>query len=430
MMMLAPLVRGGNRHVALIMLEWLGLLLLLLLATQRMMVAKSEKQESITNSPAGLRTAEWFLILSPVMMGIFFLSPIPVEFWKVLPGRDLYSFALDLAFRPASLTPDATITSLLACIPMVAAFLWARMATSRQLLLIPKLLVFFALLQCTLGFLQVGPFKSLYFEAEFAGKAIGSFANANHFANYLTMCLPLAGFLIIQATGHLNAHSKSAEPGAIAFWSVALLLIAAGVLVSGSRGGLATSLVVLMLTASYLHSQTRRAAQRSDLVLAFSILLVLGCFGLGAFASRLGSGTLSADVLLRWREMASSWNGVLVFWPVGSGPGSFAGVYPMFQPPNLGGVLDYTHNDYVQLIFETGVLGLLVCALVVWLIVWRVIAFRRQLQLFAPELHLQVCCGLALTAIGLHSLVDFNLHIPANAMLASSLFGAFLRKSS
>ena len=126
----------------------------------------------------------------------------------------------------------------------------------------------------------------------------------------------------------------------------------------------------------------------------------------------------------------SSWQAALAFWPLGSGPGSFAAVYPQFQPSGLGASVEHAHNDYVQLLMEFGVLSVALAGLAAWLISRQALSLYRRLRVAGPEqsaVRLQLCCGLGLLALLLHSWVDFNLRIPANAMLAACLLGAFLR---
>ena len=432
LLVLAPLIRGGNRHVALIALEWLGLLVLWLLIAQPLFARRVPAQVLQVASPAPLSRAEWLLLLSPVGAAALFLTPVPRELWHALPGRDVYSFVAGQSWLPVTLTPDATAASLLAAIPLAAAFLWARWATPSQFMLLPKILVLSACMQAVWGLLQVGPLKVLYFGVEFAGNAVGSFANANHFANYLAMCLPLAVFLLWQSVPGLQRHTRKPHPAATALWSVALFTLLAGVLASGSRTGTATALLVLLLTVGYLLTQGTQRFRLWHLLAAGGLLFaVLATVGISTFLSRLGSGTLGADALLRWREVVSSWHGAMAFWPLGAGPGSFSSVYPQFQPPALGGFLDYAHNDYVQGLFEMGALSAVLGLLLVWLggrqarLLWHQSGASLKASF---HLNLQICCGLSVVAIFLHSLLDFNLHIPANAILCASLFGAFLRR--
>ena len=120
---LAPLIRGGNRYVALIGLEWLGLLVLWLLAMWGLL-GRNRAAQAYDTAP--LSKGEWALILSPLWAALLFLTPLSMGLWAALPGHQLYLNAPDMGWRPLSLTPDSTVASLLAGIPVVAAFLFAR----------------------------------------------------------------------------------------------------------------------------------------------------------------------------------------------------------------------------------------------------------------------------------------------------------------
>jgi len=89
-------------------------------------------------------------------------------------------------------------------------------------------------------------------------------------------------------------------------------------------------------------------------------------------------------------------------------------VYPPYETLYDGRVVNHAHNDYLEALAETGILGALCCA---WFIAILFLAALRSLQeathTFAAVLRLAAlvgCCGILV-----HSLVDFNLHIPANA---------------
>jgi O-antigen ligase len=137
-------------------------------------------------------------------------------------------------------------------------------------------------------------------------------------------------------------------------------------------------------------------------------------------------GYLSGE---RWLYVIGTWHAALAFWPFGSGLGSYAAVFPAFQPIGVHGFIEHAHNDYVQLLMECGLLAVAFGALALALIARqtaRLVRRARRAGLDAAGL-LQASCGLGLLAVLLHSWVEFNLRIPANAMLATFLLGAFLR---
>ena len=281
------------------------------------------------------------------------------------------------------------------------------------------------------GLLQAGTFKELYFDAEFAGGLIGSFANSNHFSNYIAMTLPLAVFLLWRSISSLRTDQHQRAPVAAVLWSLVLLVLLAAALASGSRTGAVTALLVTLLAVLLLLGGMTGSWRRWSALGAGALLLaVLVIVGVNSLMMRFDGGRLADDASFRWQLLASTWQAALAFWPIGSGPGSFAGVYPQFQPPGLRAFIEHAHSDYVQLLMELGVLFVVLAGLAAWLIVRQAMALWRQLGATVGRFslaQLQLCCGLGLLAVLLHSWVDFNLRIPANAVLAGCLLGAFLR---
>ena len=428
---LVPIIRGGNRYVALIGLEWLALLVLWLLA-MRSLAGSSALSKHRDVTPLGV--GEWVLVLSPLWAALLFLTPLPIAFWAALPGHAIYSNPPPgVAWRALSLTPDATAASLLAGILPVAGFMLARTATAAQLRVLATAWVLLALLQAVWGLLQVGPFKELYFDAVPSG-LMGSFANRNHLANFIVMTLPLAIWMLWRATAKPREGRPASAPWTAALWSLVLVLLAAAVLGSSSRGGTTTALLVTLLTVLQLLTTVSKLSRRWHMLgTALLLLLVASSVGVMALVMRFDASVLSSDAYGRWQMTETTWQAALAFWPIGSGPGSFADVYPQFQPPGMGNFIEHAHNDYVELVLEFGALSGARAALAAGLIARQLVWLWRRASSadsLPGSLQLQLCCALGLFALLLHSWVDFNLRIPANAMLGACLLGAFLRRGA
>ena len=99
---------------------------------------------------------------------------------------------------------------------------------------------------------------------------------------------------------------------------------------------------------------------------------------------------------------------------MGWGLGTFATVYPRYRTFYVDLLINAAHNDYVQVLTETGALGLLAVLGFLGVVYRR--AFRK---LHGPGLDLTQAATLAgllgVTGILIHSLADFNLQVPANA---------------
>jgi O-antigen ligase len=438
LMGLSPLIRGGNRHVALVLLEWLALIVLLALMAQGLKDSR-RTHGAVVPSERLFQLAIGAFALAPLWTAVLQLVPLPASLWGALPGRALYAEALavakvsDSGYFALSLTPDATWTSVMAGLPLVAAFLLAQFCSSPQLHRLVQALVVFAAAQAVLGLLQMGPFPGLSFGSVKGGRAIGTFANRNHFASYLAMTVPLAILIFRQATASALGAGRGQGKGRpmSVLWGVALFLILSAVLASASRGGTVTCLVVAVLAVILLpqgadHRSTRRHWGSAGV--AAILALVALAVGLDALLARFeGEGSYLAGE--RWLYVIGTWHGAREFWPFGSGLGSFASVFPAFQPIGVHGFVEHAHNDYVQLLMECGLLAVVLGAFALVLIARQVASLglrARSMGLNSAEL-LQASCGLGLLAVLLHSWVDFNLRIPANAILAAFLLGAFLR---
>ncbi len=103
---------------------------------------------------------------------------------------------------------------------------------------------------------------------------------------------------------------------------------------------------------------------------------------------------------------------------VGTGWGTFGAIYPVYETIPLEGRLTHAHNDYLEALAEMGGVGFL---LLLGLVLWPLAdAFRTWSARRHPGIKgLGLGGFVAAAALLVHSLTDFNLHIPANAVLFS-----------
>lgn len=410
LIILASIVRGGNRGVALMVLEWLALAVALGLALQ----ALRGQIPPLPGSP-GFRSVCWTLITSPVWL-------------PLLQG-----------LLGASASPTAMAYAALTGIPVAVCLLAALSASDAQAAGLQKLWLGVALAQAALGLAQLTGIEGLFFGMLSHEPVIGSYASKNTYANLLAMAVPLAVLSLWGASG--RKHRSSGRNGArrSPWWGVlALLTLLAAALASASRTGIATALLVALLALALLAPASVAAAggrggwlRRLGLpALALGLLAVALFMGGLDWVERFDADRLAADDAVRALTREATWQGALAYWPLGSGLGSYAWVFPRFQAPEVGRyLLDLAHNEYLQILMETGVLGLVAMALALALM------GRRALQLFragrgtwSSADRLAVACGLGLLATLLHAWVDYPFRIPANAMLAAFLLGVFLRQ--
>ena len=236
-----------------------------------------------------------------------------------------------------------------------------------------------------------------------------TFGNANHLAGYMEMALPLTlGFLMTGFSGGKR----------IVMISITLLFLAALIL-SLSRGGWFGALMGLGFMAVAL--MANRYFKNKKLIIALCgtflavALIVLSTTPVVERIQTLTERDPEVNMygrLLGWRGVVKMINDHPL---VGSGPGTFATIYTQYQPPGLARRRFYAHNDYLQFIAETGLAAAVVIA-------WMIIAlFRKGFKKLGSPSRLVRGSTLGamagIIAISVHSFSDFNLHIPANAML-------------
>ena len=104
----------------------------------------------------------------------------------------------------------------------------------------------------------------------------------------------------------------------------------------------------------------------------------------------------------------------------GTGIGTFVTSFPRYRLSGVDGLHVYTHNDYLQVVSE---MGIFVLAIIVWLLFGTLRTgfktFLRTRSTLKQGITLGATAGIV--AIVIHSFVDFNLHIPANAILFTVL---------
>lgn len=429
----SPLMRGGNRHVALIVLEGAALAFL---AASLVRARRSGSRITLR----GMLLA--FLLASPLWLALVYLLPLPASLWAAAPGRASYPEVLAAAgiatpsFLPLSLVPDATAASLFAGIPIVAAFVAGYWMRLRQLKLVLAVLAGVAFLQVIMGLLQVagGASSSLYFGG-IGGRPFGTFANPNHFANYVAMGLAVYIWLAWASVSQrpvLGMHHRSWQARRLALWAAGGMLLVIGILMSRSRGAALAGLPAAMCAFAVAASAASKSRQWRTTLIATGIALglAMAVVGFDSVVTRFQLKTMAGDASFRTLLAASTLEGAAAFWPWGAGWGTYGAVYPRFQPATVDGTAGHAHHDYAQLLFEGGIFSVLLMAAFAWLAITRAVQLVRTAlrgrRLRRSEMAAAIC-GLGLLGFLLHSFVEFNMHIPANAIAASLLAGAFLR---
>jgi O-antigen ligase len=270
----------------------------------------------------------------------------------------------------------------------------------------------FGFLVAIFGILQHLTFNGkLYWfrEMRFGGIPFGPYVNRNHFAGFAELVIPVS--LVPLVLGKVR-RERWFIVGLFAVVPLGALFF------SASRGGIVSFAVELGVIAIWLVS--RRIAGRQLLSAAAILLLaflMVSWLGVREALERFSSmQSLEVTRGKRTSMAADTWHIFLDHPLLGTGLGTLQDVFPPYETLYDGKVVNHSHNDYLEALAETGLAGGVFC---VWFLGGLFFESLRRLSrdagAFASTVQLSglVACTGFLT----HSLVDFNLHIPGNALL-------------
>ena len=244
------------------------------------------------------------------------------------------------------------------------------------------------------------------------GWIYGPYVNHNHYAGLMEMLVPIP--LVFSLTRGARGPRKIMA-------GMAAALMAGTIFLSGSRGGMLAFVVEMGLLAVVVvwgqKSRKTTLALATFLVIGVGLVLWLGGSEL---AKRLA--TIHADTkteLSGGTRLDIDRDALHMFARkrvLGWGLGTFPDVYPQFRSFHTNFFINEAHNDYLQLLVEMGGLGGVAMLWFLWAVYRNGI---RKLKNWTEDTNGAVALAalLGVTGILVHSLVDFNLQIPANAAL-------------
>lgn len=256
-----------------------------------------------------------------------------------------------------------------------------------------------------------------------AADGFGPYIYANHFAGAMCLVVPaaLAGFFVI---------SRDSIPSPTRHVIVGLVLAAAlwtvGVMATSRAGGAALLFGTIVFFSLTLKPGWLRTTFCALTLLYAAAIVVLTLAMYGAF----GGLERAFPVALQPRIAALMSDGRTVAARVafrmftaspllGSGLSTFGELFTRFLRGDA--LLGYAHNDYAQWLAETGLLGFGIAATILWRLsrsFWNFLLTDH-----GPDHTLAAGAWAGLAGLGIHSAFDWNLHIPANALLACIVAG-------
>jgi len=237
-----------------------------------------------------------------------------------------------------------------------------------------------------------------------------TYFNHNHIAGYLEMAIPLL----------LGVLASGLKRGQFVLFSILLTFLVTALILSLSRGGWIGTLIGSVFFVLVIMRATQSLNSKKILLICITAILLFGVIALSS------ETTVERVLTIEQKEKDDSfqsrvtaWKGILnliLDYPLlGSGPGTFSTIFTQYQPPGFWDRFVNAHNDYLQFTAELGVFWI---PIVIWglFLLFR-IGFQKLPNHSGLTLGTTAGAMAGIVAIMVHSISDFNLHIPANALL-------------
>ncbi|HZA29589.1 MAG TPA: O-antigen ligase family protein, partial [Gammaproteobacteria bacterium] len=386
LLIFAPLLRGSVHPLPLMLLE-LGAVAVLLLRLWPPVFSGETKPPSLFLASVAERVVEdranrsltWAALALLFLYPLIYLIPLPFELWAELPGRAPYAQALglleapDVRWRPLAIVPMLAESFWLALLPPLAVFLGAVALPIRSLNVLIAIVLGMAVTQALLGLMQMGAGSASPLclgNPYCGGSATGTYVNRNHLAGLLEMVLPVGLGLLAATIGRASRDKhywrswrerllflSTWRAHVAVFYGAASIAILLGLIFTRSRSGVMLAMLGILLAAVAF---ARRLGGNNvfgtiGTVTAIGVALAVE-IGLAPVLQRFTLADPLQDS--RWTIYSSALQGIGSFFPLGSGAGTFPEIYRQFQPLELGRFsVDHVHNEYLEWLFEGGLMG-------------------------------------------------------------------------
>lgn len=375
-----------------------------------------------------------------IVLVVLQILPVPAFFAPLYPSPRI-GLAGD-TWHTLSVAPYQTVSHLLLLVTFLTAFYVVvligedRNAKKRfvyALVVLGAFEAFYGLVQYLTGWQQIFAYVKKYYLEE----ATGTYINRNHFAGLLEMTLPITVALALRLAGNLRRATERSEAkvrqllSARELLPLAFLLFLAvamftALVFSRSRMGIISALASLITIFALAGSSSLSKRNRTVVAVVFGLAVAGMVLWVGSDPVVTRFETLGREYTGTGQNRISIWRDTITLIRqhpfFGTGLGTFFVAYTSVQSVFLNLLVDHAHCDYLEVVSELGLPGgALVFGSIFWILVRAVPCYRRTQDRFEAAVCLG-CIG-SIAAILVHSFADFNLYIPANALVFTVALG-------
>jgi O-antigen ligase len=246
-------------------------------------------------------------------------------------------------------------------------------------------------------------------ELRYGGIPFGPYVNRNHFAGLMELLIPPGLAILI-----LGGEKRDQLPLVTLF----TLLPIGALFLSASRGGIMSFLAELGFLAILIivRRREKKGLLAGAIIVTLAAILV-SWLGIGSALDRFASyRRLEVGESRRVEMLQGTWHIFLDHPIVGTGLGTLQEVFPLYETVYDGLIVNHSHNDYAEALAETGAVGGL-CWLTFLILLfwtgWKILVVDQDARNFAYHVGALVAC----LGLLVHATVDFNFHIPSNALI-------------
>lgn len=392
-------------------------------------------------------------IIWPVALYLIVCSWILIQWSPLVPlslADPIWQSTSDLLGIPLhkriSVNPEATISGLTKLL-LYGSFFWLTFQSTRSAYQAWTLIRAIAYTSCAYAiygiviYMMGNQWVVIYPKTAYFDSLTSTFVNRNSYATFAGLGLLCAIALLLN---HMMPYFALKHPARAKFViiceelaanaalkTLAVLAIAISLLLSTSRAGIFSSVVGIVSLFLIFFGQQRLKTRHLIYTLVATTVVVSVLFIVGGnyFSKRMDSNDIDSSYAFRNYMYMTTWEAIKSSPLKGTGFGTYADVIPAFKDDRVGAPFqrwDKAHNTYLENALELGLpaaiifnFSIVLVALITARGIWR----RRRNKLIPA---LGVC---ATVIVGLHSLVDFSLQIPAVAILYACIMGVAASQS-